>query len=76
MGSSKIVAEKIRKRRRELGYSQDVVASMVGVSRQCISLWENNKKKFESGAIKASNLVALEKALHFKAGELFKAYYA
>lgn len=76
MGSSKIVAEKIKQRRRELGYSQDEVASMVGVSRQCISLWENSNDDAANGDLKASSLVALEKALHFKAGELFKAYYA
>ena len=77
MEQAKAVAKKIRERRISLGLSQGAVAEKVGVTRQAVSLWESGGDKAQSiEALKASNLVALEKALQFNAGELFKLYYA
>jgi transcriptional regulator with XRE-family HTH domain len=73
MKQANAVAKKIRERRLSMNLSQEALAALVGVSRQCISLWENSG---EVETVKASNLVAIEKALGFKAGELFRLYYA
>ena len=77
MEQARKIAEQIRKRRRALGLSQSAVADLAGVTRQAVSLWESGGEKAQSiETLKASNLVALEKALQFKAGELFRLYYA
>jgi len=77
MEQAKAVAQKIRERRLQLGLSMSAVADLVGVTRQAVSLWESGGDKAQSvKMLKASNLVALEKALQFKTGELFRMYNA
>lgn len=62
----------IKERRESLSISKTELSRLIGVTRQAIDRWERGK----TSGIGARNIVALEKALHFKAGELFKAYYA
>lgn len=62
----------VRERRESLTISKTELGRLIGVTRQAIDRWERG----ETEGIGARNIVALEKALHFKAGELFKAYYA
>ena len=64
------IGKLIRKRRRALDLTQTQLAEATGFTRVRISEWERG----ETAGIEARSLVALEKALHFKAGELFEAY--
>lgn len=66
------ISKKLRQRRRELDITQAELADLIGVHRVRISEWERGEMR----GIEAKNIVALEKALHFLPGELFKAYYA
>ena len=45
------IGEKLKQKRNEAGYSQEVLAEKIGVSRQTVSNWENNRSYPDIGSI-------------------------
>lgn len=45
------IGEKLKQKRNEAGYSQEVLAERIGVSRQTVSNWENNRSYPDIGSV-------------------------
>ena len=45
------IGEKLKQKRNEAGFSQEVLAEKIGVSRQTVSNWENNRSYPDIGSI-------------------------
>ena len=60
-----MLGDNIRKFRKKTGYSQEQIAEILGVSRQSISLWENNQTQPS-----LDNIVALAKTFNVTTDEL------
>ena len=47
------IGEKLKQKRNEAGFSQEVLAEKIGVSRQTVSNWENNRSYPDIGSVLA-----------------------
>ena len=45
------IGEKLKQKRNEAGYSQEILAEKIGVSRQTVSNWENNRSYPDIGSV-------------------------
>ncbi|MDR2956703.1 MAG: helix-turn-helix domain-containing protein [Coriobacteriales bacterium] len=59
------IAERLAKRRREAGYSQEVLAEKLGVTRQAVSKWERSESSPDT-----DNLIALARLYKVSLDEL------